>query len=85
MSPSLNFDGASGCEEGKTGGGDGDCPMGEVRWPEAWIWRQDNAFVYGSMVELEITTELLQEPTETKSIAMLNDRITGRNPAPPAG
>ncbi|WP_246707515.1 plasmid pRiA4b ORF-3 family protein [Mesorhizobium sp. NZP2077] len=54
-------------------GGDGDCPQEDCGGPEAWIWRQDNAFGYETMDDLEITTEFLQEVAETKSLAVLDD------------
>jgi hypothetical protein len=41
------------------------------------MWRQDNAFGYETMDDLEITTEFLQEVTETKSLAMLDDPNRG--------
>lgn len=37
------------------------------------MWRQDNAFGYETMDDLEITTEFLQEIAETKSLAVLDD------------
>jgi hypothetical protein len=54
-------------------GGDGDCPREDCGGPEAWMWRQDNAFGYETMDDLEITTEFFQEVVETKSLAMLGD------------
>ncbi len=41
------------------------------------MWRQDNAFGYETMDDLVITTEFLQEVTETKSLAMLDDPDRG--------
>ncbi|WP_092577459.1 plasmid pRiA4b ORF-3 family protein [Rhizobium lusitanum] len=58
-------------------GGDGDCPTEECGGPEALMWRQDNAFGYETMDDLVITTEFLQEVTETKSLAMLDDPDRG--------
>jgi hypothetical protein len=58
-------------------GGDGDCPTEECGGPEVWMWRQDNAFGYETMDDLVITTEFLQEVTETKSLAMLDDPDRG--------
>lgn len=37
------------------------------------MWRQDNAFGYETMDDLEIATEFLQEVAETKSLAVLDD------------
>jgi hypothetical protein len=54
-------------------GGDGACPQEDCGGPEAWMWRQDNAFGYETMDDLEITTEFLQEVAETKSLAVLDD------------
>ncbi|MCY1667332.1 plasmid pRiA4b ORF-3 family protein [Rhizobium sp. SL86] len=58
-------------------GGDGVCPTEECGGPEAWMWRQDNAFGYETMDDLEITTAFLQDITENKSFAMLNDPDRG--------
>ncbi|MCW1413727.1 plasmid pRiA4b ORF-3 family protein [Rhizobium sp. 1AS11] len=54
-------------------GGDGTCPQEDCGGPEAWMWRQDNAFGYETMDDLETTTEFLQEAAETKSLAVLDD------------
>ncbi|MCW1754170.1 plasmid pRiA4b ORF-3 family protein [Rhizobium aouanii] len=54
-------------------GGDGDGPKEDCGGPEAWMWRQDNAFGYETMDDLEITTEFLQEVAKKKSFAVLDD------------
>lgn len=54
-------------------GGDGECPQEDCGGPEAWMWRQDNAFGYETMDDLEIATEFLKEVAETKSLAALDD------------
>ncbi|NRP89036.1 hypothetical protein GFPCMMHI_04961 [Ensifer adhaerens] len=41
------------------------------------MWRQDNAFGYEMTGDLVITTQFLQEVTETKSLAMLDDPDRG--------
>lgn len=54
-------------------GGDGNCPQEDCGGLEGWMWRQDNAFGYEMMDDLETAAEFLQEVSETKSLAALND------------
>lgn len=54
-------------------GGDGNCPQEDCGGPEGWMWRQDNAFGYEMMDDLETAVEFLKEVSETKSLAALDD------------
>ena len=54
-------------------GGDGNCPQEDCGGPEGWMWRQDNAFGYEMMEDLETAADFLQEVSETKSLAALDD------------
>lgn len=51
----------------------GRCPCAVLRRPEGWMWRQDNAFGYEMMDDLETGAEFLQEVAETKSLAALDN------------
>lgn len=54
-------------------GGNGNCPQEDCGGPGGWMWRQDNAFGYEMMDDLETAAEFLQEVGETKSLAAMND------------
>ncbi|TIN17571.1 MAG: plasmid pRiA4b ORF-3 family protein, partial [Mesorhizobium sp.] len=66
-------------------GGDGNCPQEDCGGPEGWMWRQDNAFGYEMMDDLETAAEFLQEVSETKSLAALDDPGSCRGVARHAG